>query len=144
MLSSNEKINMPSLSTFVGFIPQLQVIAFGVEAIGWMVKESLKESKEVVDESMWADWQNVKCKGLKYAQDFIQSSWTREKLFRSFSISKNTLDSLLKGKIKTFREFTNLNNEDRTDKDYTVICYDLLDENTKKTLTIIDSVFIND
>ncbi|MBF7091755.1 hypothetical protein IUY40_09390 [Flavobacterium sp. ALJ2] len=145
MLSSNEKFNMPSLSTFVGFIPQLQVIAFGVEAIGWMVKESLKESEEVVDESMWADWQNAKCKGLKYAQDFIQSSWARKKNFQSQIVSKETVDQLLRGKSKTLKELTDLNiNDFDSYKNYTLIHYKTNDENTEKTIDIVDSIFIND
>lgn len=143
MLSSNEKFNMPSLSTFVGFIPQLEVFAFGVEVIGWMVKGSLKEAEEVVEESFWSDWQNAKGKGLKYAQNFMQRPWARDKLFRSFSVSTETLDDFLKGKFKTLTEFTNSNNKDKSYKNNIVIIYDILDEGSKKALTILDSIFIN-
>lgn len=144
MLSSNDKFNMPSLSTFVGFIPQLEVVAFGVAVVGWMVAGSLKEVDEIVDESMWADWQNAKGKGLKYAQDFMRNSWGREKLFRSFSVSKETLDKLLKGNFKTLKELENFNNQDRSNKNNTIIIYDILDLNIRKNITILDSIFIND
>ena len=107
---------MPSLSTFVGFVPQLTVFAFGVEVIGWMVKGSLKESNDIVDESMWADWQNAKAKGLKNAQNFISSYWAIDKEFRFIYVSKEMLDNLLKGKFKTKDEFIKLNNMDQTDK----------------------------
>jgi hypothetical protein len=142
-LSSNEKFNMPSLSTFVGFVPQLAVFAFGVEVIGWMVKGSLKEVDDIVDESMWADWQNAKAKGLKYAQNFIRSYWATDKEFSFFYASKEMLGNLLKGKFKTIDEFTKLNNMDQNDKSYVVITYNMPDESTKKIFTIVDSVFIN-
>ncbi|WP_428229318.1 hypothetical protein [Flavobacterium sp.] len=134
---------MPSLSTFVGFIIQLEVFAFGVEVIGWMVKGSLKEAEEVVEESFWADWQNAKGKGLKYAQNFMQSSWATDKEFSFFYASKEMLGNLLKGKFKTIDEFTKLNNMDQNDKSYVVITYNMPDESTKKIFTIVDSVFIN-
>ncbi|WP_125720237.1 hypothetical protein [Flavobacterium ustbae] len=142
-LSSNEKFNMPSLSTFVGFVPQLAVFAFGVEVIGWMVKGSLKESNDIVDESMWADWQNAKAKGLKNAQNFISSYWAIDKEFRFIYVSKEMLDNLLKGKFKTKDEFIKLNNMDQTDKSYVVATHNMYDESTKKIFTIVDSIFIN-
>lgn len=124
---------MPSLFTFMGLVLQLAAYSFGVEVIGWMVAGSLKEVDEIVDESMWADWQNAKGKGLKYAQDFMRNSWGREKLFRSFSVSKETLDKLLKGNFKTLKELENFNNQDRSNKNNTIIIYDILDIILEKT-----------
>ncbi|MDR7371016.1 hypothetical protein [Flavobacterium aquidurense] len=143
-LSSNEKFNMPSLSTFVGFIPQLEVVAFGVEVVGWMVAESLRESKEIVDESMWADWQNAKGKGLRYAQDFMRSSWARDHKFNSMYIGQSILDNVLKGKFKTLTELRNQNDNDRCNKNHTLIHYKINDETTDKIFDIIDSIYINE
>lgn len=85
---------MSSLSTFVGFVPQVAVFAIGVEVIDWMVKGSLKEVDDVIDERMWFDWQTAKSKGLKYAQDFIKSYWATDKEFSFFYASKEMIDNL--------------------------------------------------
>lgn len=149
-LSSNEEFNMPSLSTFVGFIPQLQVVAFGVEVIGWMVEESLRESKEIVDESMWADWQNAKGKGLRNAQDFIQSGWAIENRFNLIELSKEMVNKLLKGEIKTLEELEKLRekliiknyDEYRSTLIYTAFYTLHYDKDLDKDLVLIDSIFI--
>ncbi|MBF7091749.1 hypothetical protein IUY40_09360 [Flavobacterium sp. ALJ2] len=112
-----------------------------------MVKGSLKESKEVVDESMWADWQNVKCKGLKYAQDFIQSYWAIENGFGFVHVSQDILNKILKGDLKTFEEITTFQQLEIKNLEFTeyynVYYYTLFDKNIEQEITIIDSVFIN-
>ncbi len=145
MLSSNEKFNMPSLSTFVGFVPQLAVFSFGVEVIGWMVKGSLKEVEEIVEESFWADWQNAKARGLKEALKFVESPWAKRNLFNSLYISKSVLDNLLKGKFKNLAELRNYANENfNEDKIYVVIHHEINDESSRVNFIIIDSIFINE
>ncbi|WP_428229315.1 hypothetical protein [Flavobacterium sp.] len=143
VLSSNEKFNMPSLSTFIGFIPQLEVFAFGVEVIGWMVKGSLKEAEEVVEESLWADWQNAKSKGLKDALKFVDSPWAVRNMFDSLFVGKSVLDRLLKGEFKSLTELRNCNAENfNQDKMYVIIFYEVKDETSKLGLTLVDSIFI--
>lgn len=44
---------MPSLSTYIGFIPGAQVIAFGVGVLEWISADMLREMDEMVDEQMW-------------------------------------------------------------------------------------------
>jgi len=143
-LSSNEKFNMPSLSTFVGFVPQLAVFAFGVEVIGWMVKGSLKEVDDIVEESLWADWQNAKARGLKEALKFVDSPWAVRNLFDSLFVGKSVLDRLLKGEFKSLTELRNCNAENfNQDKMYVIIFYEVKDETSKLGLTLVDSIFIN-
>lgn len=144
-LSSNEKFNMPSLSTFVGFVPQLAVFAFGVEVIGWMVAGSLKEANDVVEESILADWQNAKAKGLKDAQNFIQRPWPMANGFKFIKISKNILNKLLKGEIKTLEELENIKiNEGQNEfsEECTIFYIEKYDKEIDTYITTIDSIFI--
>jgi len=150
-LSSNEKFNMPSLSTFVGFIPQLAVYSFGVEVIGWMVKDSFRESNETLDESMWADWQNAKARGLRYAQDFIQSKWAIKNGFKYVQLSREMINKLLKGEIKNLEQLKNLReslmsknyDEYQLTLNYTAFYTTNYNEEIEKDIILIDSIFIN-
>lgn len=72
---------MPSLSTFIGFIPGAQVIAFGVGVLEWIAADMLREMDEMVDQQMWISWQNAKSKGVQGAQSFKNTYWAREKGF---------------------------------------------------------------
>jgi hypothetical protein len=71
-----------------------------------MVKSSLKEVDDVVEESLWADWQNAKARGLKDAQNFIQRPWAIENGFGFIYASQNLLNKILKGEFRQFNEIT--------------------------------------
>jgi|GEM_PF-1067674 len=150
-LSSNEKFNMPSLSTFVGFVPQLAVYFFGVEVIGWMVKGSLKEVDDVVEESLWADWQNAKARGLKDAQNFIQRPWAIENGFNNIIISNKMVNKLLKGDFKTLDELEKLREKLRIENYdeyqstlvYNVFYISTYNKEVDKNVVLIDCIFIN-
>jgi hypothetical protein len=112
-----------------------------------MEKGSLKEVDDVVDESMWADWQNAKAKGLKDAQNFIQRPWAIENGFGFIFASQNLLNKILKGEFRQFNEITlfqqyeTKNNEFYSSIHYYVFYYTHFDNDVKKDITIIDSIF---
>ena len=72
---------MPSLSTYIGFIPGALVIAFGVGVLEWIAGDMLREMDEMDDEQMWISWQNAKSKVVQGAQSFKNTYWAREKGF---------------------------------------------------------------
>lgn len=67
-LSNNGKFNAPSLSIFVGMIPQLPyagVYAFALALTEWSMKDQKEQDDKVIDQSLWVDWQNAKNRDLK-------------------------------------------------------------------------------
>ncbi|WP_310296634.1 hypothetical protein [Flavobacterium aquidurense] len=83
---------------------------------------------------------------MKYAQDFIQSSWAIENGFKFIKISKELLNKLLKGEIKTLEELKNIKfNEKQNEfsEKYTIFYIEIYDNEIDKYITTIDSIFIN-
>lgn len=142
---------MPSLSTFMGLVLQLAAYSFGVEVIGWMVAGLLKEVDEIVDESMRADWQNAKGKGLRYAQDFMQNPWAIKNGFKNVQLSKEMINKLLKGEIKNLEQLKEVReslitknyDEYQSTLNYTAFYTTDYNEEIKKDIVLIDSIFIN-
>ncbi|MBF7091751.1 hypothetical protein IUY40_09370 [Flavobacterium sp. ALJ2] len=100
---------------------------------------------------MWADWQNAKGKGLKYAQDFIRNSWATDSGFGLIQqVDQNLLNKILKGELKSFNEIKTFQQEEivkngypQLSVSYTVFYYTLFDKERKTNLILIDSIFIN-
>ncbi|MDR7371012.1 hypothetical protein [Flavobacterium aquidurense] len=115
-----------------------------------MVAESFREVDGIVNESMWADWQNAKARGLKYAQNFIQSSWAIENRFNLIELSNEMVNKLLKGEIKTLEELEKLresqlinNNYNRAIFNYWAFYHTNENEDTDQNITYIDCIIIN-
>lgn len=144
-LSNNGKFNMPSLSTFVGFVPALGPIAFGVAVMGWVAQDIINDMNEFIDEYAWKDWQKAKIQGLQAARSFAKNPWAKDKQgFQFESVSHSTLNSLLKGKFNKFEDLVLENSKDASQKTHTVFSYRIVDEELDTYYDIIDCIIIND
>lgn len=145
-LSNNGEFNKPSLSTFVGFIPGAQVIAFGVGVLEWIAQDYIKEMKEWVDEQMWIDWQNEKAKGLNEARNFINNYWAIDNHFQAIEISQRTLNLLLKGNFNSINELKDdIYNGNIADiLSYTVFFHRINEEAIEDYFDVLDCIFINE
>lgn len=143
-LNGNGKFNMPSLSTFIGFIPGAQVLAFGVEVIGWIVADMYKEMEAMVDEQMWITWQNTKTKGLEQAKGFKNTYWATDKQFNYITVGQSVLNALLKGKYKKIDQLRDesfkLNPDEPT---YTIFTYRVIEEEIDDYFDVVDCIFTN-
>ncbi len=149
-LSHNEKFNMPSLSTFVGFVPGAQVVAFGVAVIEWITMDMIKEMDEWVDEQMWIWWQNVKTKGLEAVKseitpNFAQSNnWIKEKRFDYIEVSQSILNKIMKGEFKQLEEVRSANDLDFKERTHTIVTYRIEEPEIEDYYDIVDCIFINE
>lgn len=143
-LSGNGKFNMPSLSIFIGFIPGAQVLAFGVEVIGWIVADMYKEMEAMVDEQMWITWQNTKTKGLEQAKGFLYTDWATKKRFDKIFIDQTTLNNLLKGKYKKIQELRDESYKlNPAEPNYTIFTYRVIEEEIDDYFDVVDCIFTN-
>lgn len=143
-LSNNGEFNKPSLSTFVGFIPGAQVIAFGIGVLEWIAMDMIREMDEWIDEQMWIDWQNAKYKGLEAAKNFIKNYWSIDNQFQSIEISQRTLNSLLKGIFKSINELKDdVFYNDLDEVIYTIFTYRIEEPEIEDYFDVVDCIFIN-
>lgn len=142
-LSSNGKFNKPSLSTFVGFIPGAQIIAFGVGVLEWIAQDQIREMNEWIDNQMWITWQNVKTQGIDAAKSFKRTYWAMDNGFDYIDIDQSTLNSLLKGKFKKKDELLteSFKNSSNTPQ-YTVFIYRVIEEEIEDYFDVVDCIFI--
>ncbi|KAF2079026.1 P-loop NTPase family protein [Flavobacterium sharifuzzamanii] len=108
-------------------------------------------------------WDNVvfelaekaKDKGIKGIDEFLESPGGKEKRydFAKTNISQDTLNKFLKGEFKTLKELSDTQNNLRIKMNnyeyessliYTLFHYIKKDEDVKKDLIIIDTIFINE
>uniref|UniRef100_UPI0039A60B85 hypothetical protein n=1 Tax=Ornithobacterium rhinotracheale TaxID=28251 RepID=UPI0039A60B85 len=146
-ISSNGKFNAPALSTFVGLVPGMQVVAFGMTIIEWMVLESIREMEQMVEEEMWVRWQNIKKAGLDEALKIQYVNWGIEKNFEAIDIDKETLNDLIKGKFKNRTELKEQGNKNASKGErqyYSVFVYEIIDESIDDYYDVVDCIFIKD
>lgn len=126
-LSSNNEFNLPSLSTFVGFIPKVPNI--GVYAFAFSLAEELimqlnEEQDKIINESFWLEWQNTKRQGLDKVLRFIDNNdWAEKNGFEYIYLSQEILQLFFKGKFKTFESLRNTSLENEDEKKCVVISH---------------------
>ncbi|MEM0543422.1 hypothetical protein WFZ85_12410 [Flavobacterium sp. j3] len=142
-LSSNNEFNMPSLSTFVGFIPALKVYTFVFSLAEYLLLEQIEEQNKVINESFWLEWQNTKRQGLDKVLRFIDNNdWAKKNDFKTLSISYQTLQDLFKGKFKTYQKLNDASFEKDEQKPYIVVCYRVLNNALGTFTDIVDCIII--
>jgi hypothetical protein len=146
ILSSNGEFNKPSLSTLVAFIPGADLIAVGFFVAELTLADAYLESNKILEDALWASWQNAKAKGLEAAKRFIQNYWARDKEFEEIPVGQTTLDKLLKGGFKTIEELKKDRFENNSEKDinFSVFIYKIKDEELDNYTHIVDCIFLND
>lgn len=144
-LSSNGQFNKPSLSTFIGFIPGAQIIAFGVGVLEWIAMDMIREMDEWIDEQMWISWQNTKHKGLATAKSFCDyNDWASKRRFKYYEVSKNLLNKILKGGFNNIDNLINESYSEKEAKTHTIFTNRVEDPEIEDFFDVIDCIFIND
>jgi hypothetical protein len=93
--------NVASLSTFVGLIPRLDIVAFGLALTEWTMKDQIAEQDKLINESLFLKWQNIKKQGLEAALNFVDNNaWADKNNFEKHFVSQETLNMLFKGTFK--------------------------------------------
>lgn len=142
-LSTNNEFNMPSLSTFVGFIPALKVWTMVFSLAEWLIMEQIEEQNQIINDSFWLQWQNIKRQGLEKVLAFINTPWADKNGFKSVPVSKQLLENLFKGKYKSYDNFFEASNMKDEEKNYHVIIYQIKNEKLDTFTDIVDCVIIN-
>ncbi len=142
-LSGNDEFNVPSLSTFVGLIPGLDVIAFGLALTEWTMKDQIAEQDKLINESLFLKWQNIKKQGLEAALNFIDfNGWAISKKFQAVFVCQETLDKLFKGNFKTIDELRDFNNMQNKENKCVLISYRINNEDLGTFDDVIDCIFL--
>ncbi|WP_295094327.1 hypothetical protein [uncultured Flavobacterium sp.] len=119
-----------------------------------IVYPSISKPIEKVWDGMVSDAvEEAKNRGLNGIYELAEARWFNEEKYGSYRhirVDLEILDKLLKGKIKTSKELSNLvddknmkNNYDDSSFIYTVLYYTKKQEEIDNFITYIDSIFIN-
>jgi hypothetical protein len=143
-LSGNDEFNVPSLSTFVGLIPGLDIVAFGLALTEWTIKDQIAEQDKLINESLFLKWQNIKKQGLEAALNFIDNNeWAKNNGFDYIAVSQETLDMLFNGSFKTFIELEDFQRTIVIKEERYVLCkYRINYEEIGTFDDIIDCIFL--
>ena len=141
-LSSNNQFNMPSLSTFVGFIPALKVYTFVFSLAEYLLLEQIEEQNKVINESYWLEWQNTKRQGLEKVLAFINTPWAEKNGFKKVEVSKSILEDLFKGKFKNYQELNDASFENDPEKKYLVVTYQIKNDTLDTFTDIVECIII--
>ena len=142
-LSYNNEFNMPSLSTFVGFIPALRVYTFVFSLAEYLLLEQTEEQNKIINESFWLEWQNTKRQGIEKVLAFINTPWADKNGFKNVFVSQHILENLLKGKYKNYDDFFEASYVKDEEKNYVVIIYRIENEKIDTITDIVDCVILN-
>ncbi|WP_395045638.1 hypothetical protein [Flavobacterium sp.] len=145
-LSSNNKFNMPSLSTFFGLIPKVPnigVYAFAFSLAEVLIMQLNEEQDKIINESFWLEWQNAKRQGLEKVLAFINTPWADKNGFKKVEISKTILENLFKGQLKNYNDLFDSSKIKDEEKNYFVIVYRIKNDKLDTFTDIVDCIIIN-
>ena len=141
-LSSNNEFNMPSLSTFVGFIPRLNVYTLVFSLAEYLLLEQIEEQNKVINDSFWLKWQNTKRQGLDKVLAFIETPWAKKNEFKKTFVIHDVLQKLFKGEFKTLDKLRDKSFENDEEKNYLVVTYRVTNEKLDTFMDIVDCIII--
>lgn len=141
-LSTNNEFNMPSLSTFVGFIPALKVWTMVFSLAEWLIMEQIEEQNQIINDSYWLQWQNIKRQGLEKVLAFINTPWAQKNGFDKTFLSHNVLQKLFKGEFKTLDKLIDKSFENDVEKNYLIVTYLVRNEKLDTSTHIVDCIII--
>lgn len=144
-LSSNGKMNTPSVSTALAFVPGFQIAAFGVFIFEWMAQDLLEQADQNFDEVMWIEWQNTKTKGLDAVLSFIENnSWAKKNFFYPIPVNSEIMNDLFLGKLKTRQQIIDRRFTTKQELTHILITYGVEDLQLETYYDVVDCIFMKE